>query len=66
MITAAVIGLIIVASSYAVLNLALGFLGFGSLQGALNSVGTIQNAPTPTPETDLGVVILATPSATPN
>jgi len=40
-ITAAVIGLIILAASYAVLNLALGFLGLGSLENALESVGTI-------------------------
>lgn len=65
-IVAAVIGLLIVASSYAVLSLVLGFLGFGSLQDALLNVGTIQSGPLPTPETDLGAVILATPSATPN
>lgn len=40
-ITAAVIGLIILAASYAVLNLALGFLGLSSLENALESVGTI-------------------------
>lgn len=65
-IVAAVVGLIIIASSYAVLNLVLSFLGFGSLQAALESVGTIQHGPLPTPTTDLGVLITATPSATPN
>jgi hypothetical protein len=40
-ITSAVIGLIVLAASYAILNLALGFLGLGSLEGALNNVGTI-------------------------
>ena len=40
-ITAAIIGLIILAASWAILNLVLGFLGLGSLNGALDSVGTI-------------------------
>lgn len=40
-ITAAVIGLIILAASWAVLNLVLGFLGLGSLGAALTNVGTI-------------------------
>lgn len=40
-ITAAVVGLIILAASWAILNLALSFLGLGSLEGALGAVGTI-------------------------
>lgn len=46
-ITAAVVGLIILAASWAILNLALSFLGLGSLEGALQSVGTISGTPTP-------------------
>jgi len=64
-IVSAVVGLIIVSSSYAILNLALGFLGFGSLESALNSVGTIQGPPPASPTTDLGILIPATPSGTP-
>jgi hypothetical protein len=41
-ITAAIVGLIILAASWALLNLALSFLGLGSLEGALQSVGTIR------------------------
>jgi hypothetical protein len=40
-ITAAVVGLIILAASWAILNLALNFLGFGDLSSAINEVGTI-------------------------
>jgi len=40
-ITAAVIGLLILASSWAILNLVLGFLGLTSLEGVINNVGTI-------------------------
>lgn len=41
-ITAAVIGLIILAASYAVLTLALNFLGFGGLNEVFDSAGTIR------------------------
>lgn len=40
-ITAAIVGLIILAASWAVLNLALSFLGLGDLGSAIQSVGTI-------------------------
>lgn len=46
-ITAAVVGLIILAASWAILNLALSFLGLGSLEGALQNVGTISGSPGP-------------------
>jgi hypothetical protein len=46
-ITAAIVGLIILAASWAILNLALSFLGLNSLTGAINSVGNINNAGTP-------------------
>jgi hypothetical protein len=42
-ITAAIIGLIVLAASYAILTLLLQFLGFGSLNTAIDSVGTIRN-----------------------
>jgi hypothetical protein len=42
-ITAAIVGLIILAASWAILNLALSFLGLGSLEGALEGVGTIND-----------------------
>jgi hypothetical protein len=42
-ITAAIVGLIILAASWAILNLALSFLGLGSLEGALDNVGTIND-----------------------
>lgn len=45
-ITAAIVGLIILAASWAILNLALSFLGLNSLTGAINSVGNINNAGT--------------------
>lgn len=41
-ITAAIIGLIILAASYAILQLALSFLGFSGLNDVFNSTGTIQ------------------------
>lgn len=41
-ITAAVIGLIILAASYAVLTLALNFLGFGNLNEVFDTAGTIR------------------------
>lgn len=70
-ITAAVIGLIIVAASYAVLNLSLRFLGFSDLNDVLRQSGTIYGpAPSPTPEpvyeTDLQQVIESTPSGANN
>ncbi|MBW7944793.1 hypothetical protein H3C70_05350 [Patescibacteria group bacterium] len=40
-ITAAIVGLIILAASWAILNLALSFLGLGDLGSAIQSVGTI-------------------------
>lgn len=43
-ITAAVVGLIILAASYAILTLLLRFLGFDSLQGAINNVNPINQA----------------------
>ena len=51
-IVAAVIGLIIVAASYAILTLALNFLGYTSLNDVFNDTRTpviIQPAPTATP-----------------
>jgi cytochrome bd-type quinol oxidase subunit 2 len=42
-ITAAVIGLIIVAASYAVITLVVNFLGFGSFNDVFKNVGTINN-----------------------
>lgn len=42
-ITAAIIGLIILAASWAILNLALSFLGLGSIPAALENVGNINN-----------------------
>lgn len=41
-ITAAVIGLVILAASYAVLLLALNFLGFGSLNDVFNNINTLE------------------------
>jgi hypothetical protein len=40
-ITAAIIGLIIVAASYAIINLVVNFLGFGSFNEVFQNVGTI-------------------------
>ncbi|MFA6814363.1 MAG: hypothetical protein GX943_01500 [Candidatus Pacebacteria bacterium] len=40
-ITAAIIGLIIVAASYAVINLVVNFLGFGSFNDVFKNVGNI-------------------------
>ena len=40
-ITAAIIGLIIVAASYAIINLIVNFLGFGSFNEVFQNVGTI-------------------------
>ena len=40
-LTAAVIGLVIVAASYAVLTLILNFLGFGDINSVFENVGTI-------------------------
>ncbi len=42
-ITSAIVGLIILAASWAILNLALGFLGLGDLNSAINRVGDIKN-----------------------
>lgn len=68
-ITSAVVGLIILAASFAILNLALAFLGFSSLNDVFQSAGTIEGAPPATTdrvyETELQEVIEATPSATP-
>jgi len=41
-ITSAIIGLIILAASYAILQLALNFLGFSGLNDVFNNAGTIQ------------------------
>jgi hypothetical protein len=43
-ITAAVVGLIVLAASYAILLLVLQFLGFGGLKDAFDKVGTIKDA----------------------
>jgi hypothetical protein len=43
-ITSAVIGLIVLAASYAILTLLLRFLGFESLEGAINNVNPINEA----------------------
>ena len=40
-LTAAVIGLVIVAASYAILTLILNFLGFGDINSVFENVGTI-------------------------
>jgi len=40
-ITAAIIGLIIVAASYAIINLVVNFLGFGSFNDVFKNVGNI-------------------------
>lgn len=40
-LTAAIIGLVIVAASYAVVNLVVQFLGFGNFQDVFNNIGTI-------------------------
>jgi len=40
-ITAAIIGLIIVAASYAIINLVVSFLGFGSFNDVFKNVGSI-------------------------
>ncbi len=42
-ITAAIVGLVILAASYAILTLVLRFLGLGDLTTAINNVGTINN-----------------------
>jgi len=71
-IIAAVIGLIIVAASYAIFNLVIGFLGFGSLENILDNVRTINTDPAdiPGPQNSqlntLQDVINATPSGTTN
>ena len=44
-ITSAVVGLIILAASWAILNLALRFLGLTDLTNAINNVGNIQQTP---------------------
>lgn len=46
-ITAAIIGLIILAASYAILQLALSFLGFSGLNDVFDSTGTIQGGARP-------------------
>lgn len=63
-ITASIIGLIIVAASYAILTLVLQFLGFSGLNDVFRSTGNIYGVPERA-ETELGEVIQATPSATP-
>lgn len=40
-LTAAIIGLVIVAASYAVVTLVVQFLGFGNFQDVFNNIGTI-------------------------
>ena len=42
-ITSAVIGLVIVAASYALINLIVNFLGFGSFNDVFKNVGTIND-----------------------
>lgn len=49
-IIAAIIGLIIIASSYAILTLVLRFLGFNDINAVFDSAGTIRGVPpSPTP-----------------
>lgn len=43
-LTSAVIGLIVIAASYAIITLVLQFLGFGGLNDVFDSVGTINSA----------------------
>ncbi len=43
-LTAAIIGLVIVAASYAVVTMVIQFLGFGSFNEVFTNVGTINNA----------------------
>lgn len=43
-ITAAIIGLIVLAASYAILQLVLSFLGFNGLNDVFNNAGTINGA----------------------
>lgn len=43
-ITSAIIGLVIVAASYALINLIVNFLGFGSFNDVFKNVGTINDA----------------------
>lgn len=69
-IMSAIVGLIIIAASFAILNLALQFLGFSSLNDVFNSAGTIEGGAettqaSPTTETELEEIIQATPSASP-
>ncbi len=42
-ITSAIIGLVIVAASYALINLIVNFLGFGSFNDVFKNVGTINS-----------------------
>lgn len=42
-LTAAIIGLVIVAASYAIVTLVVQFLGFGNFQDVFNNIGTINN-----------------------
>lgn len=42
-LTAAIIGLVIVAASYAIVTLVIQFLGFGSFNDVFTNVGTINN-----------------------
>lgn len=67
-IVSAIIGLIIVSASYAVLNLAIGFLGFTDINDVFRSAGTV-DGPGPGGSTTTGTNslrdLLATPSAQP-
>jgi len=63
-ITAAVIGLIIVAASFAILNLVIRFLGFSSLNDIFDNAGTI-NGGAPTNFASSSAVVVPTPVLTP-
>jgi hypothetical protein len=62
-IVAAIIGIVILAASYAILLIILNFLGFSDLNDLFGSIGTINDPPTAT--TSTRIRILAEPSPTP-
>jgi hypothetical protein len=65
-IIAAIVGLVILAGSYAILMIVIRFLGFTDLPSVLNSVGTINNPNTSlTPTTTVIYTATPTPIATP-
>lgn len=64
-ITSAVIGIVIVAASYAILGLVVRFLGFSNIDDVFYSVRPINGNGTTT-QTDRVIIDTATPSPTPN